>query len=374
MAESAIDRFLRGFVAPLIVGGPVHVEGVLSPGDFDALVSGPRGMNLALADAKLVAETVAAARANLARVGPTTDFVTFGADAIGLCAVWHNLLATTHPDVAARTSLRARVLTWTAEMLEWVGPARTAQEVALRHAILSRIGELGRVDTEVKSLFVEGTFIGVAPPKSLSLWKSVRRIEHNRNRHDLFALLATLEHPTAALDLLPLARQALALSPLTDLSLCDRPALPLPFLWSVPALSMLADDPLRGAALRIVLSPGPRGSETITERIQAIERATLHAADPRGGMPAAAARILLDFHLELLLSDALAQSVPPKTHAVALDALMRLGVDDVAARCRLTPNVIARALGLQERPLSTPPPTGPASALLARAGLLEAAS
>ncbi len=373
MAESAINQFLRGFVTPMIVGGPVHVEGILSPGDFDALVSGPRGMNLALADAQLMANTVAAARANLARVGPTTDFVTLGPDTIGLCAAWHNLLAATHPDVASSAKLRGRVRDWTSEMLEWVGPPRTAQEAALRHATLARLGELGRVDTEVKSLFVEGTFIGVAPPKSLSAWKSVRRIEHIRTRHDLFALLSTLEHDSTTLDLLPLAKQAIALSPLTDLSLCDRPDLPAPFLWSVSSLAMLTDAPLRGAALRIVLTPGPRASETVAHRVQALERATLLAADPRApALPPMVARLLLDFHLELLMSDALAQDALPRTQPLALDALLRLGVDRVADRCRISPHVVVRALGLQDRPLSSPPPNGPATALLARAGLSEA--
>lgn len=369
MADKAIDKFLRGFVTPLITGGRVEVDGVLGPGALDELVSGPKGMNLAQADGKLMADAVNAARVELSRFGPTTDFVTLTEDVIGLCVAWHNLIALTHPEVAGRTGLRQTVRTWTAQILEWVTLPRTAQEVALRHAVFARIDELGRIDTDVVFWAGNAKYIGVAPPTRLVAWKSVRRVQETTTRHDLFALLSTLAHPLPEFDLLPLADMALALTPLTDLMLADRADAPLPFRWTGASLSMLADDALRGAAMRCALTPSMRSTDAITRRIACIERATLQAMAL--GAPQTAVGLLIAFHLELLVTEALSRGAPPQGQALAYELLARLGVERTARFCRVSNDVIVAALRLDERPLRAPSQPGPAAALLARAGIAE---
>ncbi len=369
MAERAIDKFLRGFCTPLTAGGRVEVDGVLGPSALDDIVSGPKGMNLALADAKIMSDAVAAARVELARVGPTTDFVTLSEDSIGLCVAWHNLLAMTHPDAAARNGLREKVRDWTAQILEWVGPPRTAQEIALRHACLARLGELGRIDTDVTFWAGSAKYLGVAPPNRLVAWKSLRRVHEVKTRHDLFSLLGALAHPLPALDLLPLADLALALSPLTDLSLCDRPDSPLPFRWTSASLAMLSDDPLRGASMRIALTPGNGGSNAITRRIAVLEAATAGAL--MAGIPAHGALLLVAFHLEVLVSEALARNAPPDKQPLAYELVARLGPDRAAQLCRVSRDVVIGALRLDERPIRVTSPNGPGGALLARAGIPE---
>ncbi len=369
MAEKAIDKFLRGFVTPLITGGHVEVDGVLGPGALDEFVSGAKGMNLAQADAKLMADAVNAARVELSRFGPTTDFVTLTEDVIGLCAAWHNLIALTHPEVNARTGLRQTVRTWTAQMLEWVTLPRTAQEVALRHAVFARIDELGRVDTDVSFWAGNAQYIGVAPPSRLTAWKSVRRVQETKTRHDLFQLLSTLAHPLPDFDLLPLADLALALTPLTDLMLADRPDAPLPFRWTGASLSMLADDALRGAAMRTALTPGMRTGDAIARKVSCIERATLHALGL--GAPPNAIGLLIAFHLELLITEALSRGAPPSGQPLGYELVSRLGAERTARLCRVSTDVVVDALRLDERPLRSPSQPGPGAALLARAGIAE---
>jgi hypothetical protein len=369
VADQPIDRFLRGFVTPLITGGHVHIDGVLGPGALDDLVSGPKGMNLAQADGKLMADAVNAARMQLARFGPTTDFVTITEDAIGLCAVWHNLIAMTHPDAVTRTGLRQKVREWTAQFLEWVGPPRTAQEIAMRHAVLARLEELGRVDTDVTFWAGSARYIGVLPPNRLTAWKSVRRVNEQKTRHDLFTLLATLAHPLPEFDLLPLADHALALSPLTDLALCDRPDAPLPFRWTGASLAMLADDALRGAAMRVALTSEGNTPDAIARRVAMIDRATMHAMAI--GAPPTAVGILIAFHLELLVSEALARGAPPPGQALAYELVARLGPERTAHLCRVSTQVIIDALRLDERPIRAQSQHGPGGALLARAGIAE---
>jgi hypothetical protein len=369
VAEKAIDKFLRGFVTPLITGGHVEIDGVLGPGALDELVSGPKGMNLSMADGKLMADAVNAARVELSRFGPTTDFVTLTEDVIGLCVAWHNLFALTHPDVSGRTGLRQTVRTWTAQVLEWVTLPRTAQEVALRHAVFARLDLVGRVDTDVTFWAGSAKFVGISPPNRLTAWKSVRRVQETKTRHDLFQLLSTLAHPLPEFDLLPLADLALALSPLTDLMLADRPDAPLPFRWTGASLSMLADDALRGAAMRTALTPGMRTGDAIAHRVRCIERATIHAYNL--GAPPNAIGLLVAFHLEMLITEALARGAPPSGQALGYELVSRLGAERTARLCRVSTDVIVAALRLDERPLRAPSQPGPGAALLARAGIAE---
>lgn len=362
MAErSPLDSFIERFVLPLLRGGPVHVQGLLAP-------SALKGFAAERApDATLITEACAAMRLRLARVGPVGDIGVLPMDVVGLCAVWHNLLALTHPEVSGSARLRRRVRDWSEAMLTWVDAPRTRAEVSLRHAVLGRLEALGRVDTHVTFWAGFADFVGVPPPRVLVAWPNLRRVEEARHRVDLHELLRALDlgdRGGGDDDLLPVVRAALAASPLTDLSLADRPAF-MGFAWGPLLLNALGDASLRGAAQRVLLRKGAAA-------LRAVESATL-ALCRAPSTPALVAGALLRFHLELLITDALAtrgqQGASTSAQPVAHDALLRIGHARVATFLDLDEDALRRALPLDaSRPLPRDPPSAP---LLQRAGLME---
>lgn len=364
--HTRLQSFVERFVLPLVTGGPVHVEGIVPPSALKSFVA---DRNL---DANLVARIAKAMHDRLARVGPVGAADILPIDAVALCAVWHNLLAMTHPEARGRGRLRRCVRAWCEAMLVWIDVPRTRAEVALRHALAGRIEVLGRVDTHVSFWAGYADFLGVPPPRALVAWPSLRRVEETRRRVDLIELLRSLEQVADAdpdEDLLGIARAALAASPLTDLALADRPAF-LGFAWGPPLLNALADESLRGAALRIVLRRGGAA-------VRAVEAATIVRARSVDTAPAVALA-LVRFHLELMVSDALsgrpAGGVAPTTvpQPLGLDVLQRLGHVRAAALVGLDAELLQRLVPPDpSRPLTRDPPSAP---LLQRAGLLEVRS
>ncbi len=367
----SFHQFLTRFVTPLVAGGRVEVEGLIGPG---VLAGWIRPVDL---DATAVARVHDAARLRLARVGPVGHADHLPPDILALAAVWHNLIAMTHPDVVGKMSLRRKVRQWCAAFLQWAGPPYARADVALRHGILGRLGSLGRVDTHVTFWAGYADFLGVAPPASLVALPRLRRVSEEKTRKGFTELLLALDVPELddeSADLVGVARAALALSPLTDLSLADRPK-PFAFAWTPPALNALGDDALRGAAARILLGRG-------TPALRAVEQATLAAV--RADLPAVAARLLLRFHLELALFDGMSSAraaeapragqqpsgaSPIPAQPLAWDAVARLGPIRMAGIVGVDPELIARTLPLDpNRPTSKEPPSAP---LLARAGALE---
>lgn len=363
--RSPLEAFLERFVLPLLQGGPVHVQGVLPPSALKSYVA-DRG-----ADATLVTRVCQAMTTRLSRVGPVGDIGALPMDAVGLCAVWHNLLALTHPEARGSVRLRRRVRAWCEAMLRWVDVPRTRAEVSLRHAMLGRLEVLGRVDTHVTFWAGFADFVGLPPPRVLVAWPNLRRVEESRRRVDLAELLRALElgeESGGDDDLLPVARAALAASPLTDLALADRPAF-MGFSWGPPLLNALSDPALRGAAQRILLRKG-------VGALRAVEAATL-ALCRSDATPPIVAGSLLRFHLELLLTDALAGrpapgAAPAAPQPLAMDALLRLGHARVASFLDLDEDLLRRAVPHDpSRPVPRDPPSAP---LLQRAGLMEVRS
>lgn len=342
MAElAAANRFLADFALPLLEGGPVKIDGLVGPG----LLSNFR--NVAALDGTLVSKLTDRMRGELARIGPAGTLHVPCSDALALLAVWYNLLAVTHPEASPSAGLRRRVREWTVPMLEWVGRPRTADEVAQRHALLARFAQLGRVDTEVTFWAGYAKFIGAPPPNRLVAWETVRRVKQTRTRFELFDLLAELgPGKTGQLpSLLDLAHQALALSPLTDLALIERPA--LPFVWTGPTVDLLADHSLRGAAVRLLLGRlgGAGTAEVAAARVRLAERATLDALSK--GAPQPALKELVRLHLELLLTEGLARGAPAQGFALGWDLAVRLGAQRVSAVTGLDKDEVVAALGFE---------------------------
>jgi len=363
--RSPLNAFIDRFVLPLAAGGPVHVEGIIAPSALKSFVA-ERAL-----DAAAVAKVSKAMHDRLARVGPVGAVDTLPLDAVALCAVWHNLLAMTHPEARGSRRLRRKVRAWSDVMLQWVDVPRTRAEVSLRHALAGRVEVLGRVDTHVAFWAGYADFIGLPPPRSLVAWPSVRRVEETRRRVDLIELLRALEpgdDTDPDEDLLPMARAAIVASPLTDLALADRPAF-IAFAWGPALVNALSDPALRGAAQRILLRRG-------APAVRAVEAATLALARSPA-TPSLVAGSLLRFHLELVLTDALsargAQTAPTSVpQPLGVDALLRIGHARVAAFLDLDEDTVRRAVPPDpSRPVPRDPPSAP---LLQRAGLMEVRS
>ena len=367
----SFHQFLTRFVTPLVAGGRVEVDGLIGPG---VLAGWIRPVDL---DATAVARVHDAARLRLAKVGPVGHADHLPPDILALAAVWHNLVAMTHPDVRGKMSLRRKVRQWCAAFLGWAGVPLSRADVSLRHGVLGRLAQLGRVDTHVTFWAGYADFLGVAPPASLVALPRIRRVSEEKTRVGFTELLLGLDAPDLddeSTDLVGVARAALAFSPLTDLSLADRPK-PFAFAWASPALNALGDDALRGAAARILLG---RGGATL----RAVEQATLAAV--RAECPPAAARLLLRFHLELAVFEGMSAAraaeaprggapssgaSPLPSQPIGWDAYTRLGSERVAAIVGLPAELVARALPID--PNRSPPKEPPSAPLLARAGALE---
>jgi len=375
VADPSVDEFVSAFVEPLVLGGRVVVDGLIAP---TALAAWARSPN---PDATRLVRVCDAARARLSRLGPVGPLDRLPLDAIALAAVWYDLLAMTHPEASSRSGLRKVARHWCVALLEWVKAPVSRFEVALRHAVLGRIGELGRVDTHVEFWAGYADFVGVAPPKALVALPTVRRVRETRRRVDLFSLLSALEPKGSASDDLPdltdVTRAALAASPLTDILLADRPA-PWTFRWTPSSINAIADGGIRGAAHRAVLARG-------TATVRALEQATLAAM--RMGAPRAVAEDLLRFHLEMLALDALGHrgagapvSSASSTHPgaatsvsqpLAMDAWLRMGPERAAPWLGLPVETLRRILPAEPvRSAIKDPPSAP---LLQGAGLMEAA-
>ncbi len=363
-SATPLNRFLASFVRPLVAGGRVEVRGLIGPGML------ARFRDDKQIDATLLAEITRHVQAHVARVGPVRSIDLLPHDALALAVVWHNLLSMTHPDVVGRRRLRRRVREWLQGMLDWIGPPRSAHDVAVRYGLFAQLGVIGRVDTDLAFWAGSARYVGVAPPRRMVVWRGLRRIRETKKRVPLLELLGELatEHEDA--DLLPAARVAFALSPLSDLDLVDRAA-PFAFAWTPQSVNTLGDPPLRGAAMRLILARAG-GPEALSRRIRATETATADAARLET-LPIAAAQVLLLFHLEMLVTEALTSATPPKGHALAWDAIARLDPARSARIVGLDTESFERTLGLDiqgREPLKD----APAAALLARAGFREVTS
>jgi hypothetical protein len=354
------SEFLSCFVAPLIEGGRVEVRDVVGPGVLKAWVR-PTDVN-----PNLVARVTESMRKNLCRIGPAASASVIPLDAMALALVWHNLLAISHPDARKRTALRRKVRLWADDLLEWAGAPITAGDVALRHAVLGGIVHLGRVDTHVTFWAGYADFVGVSPPATLVAWPKARRVREDKTRLTLNELLAPLDEDIsdAKAELFDVVRVAFALSPLTDFSLPDRPP-GLGFSWTSPTVNAVADEAIRGAVQRILLARG-------TAAIRVVERSTLTLCeDPT--VEGDVLRLLVRFHLELLLTAALSDTSKDArlgvSQPLANDVFVVLGHKRVAEITGISVDMVQRAITLSSnRSQSKEPPSRP---LLERAGVLE---
>jgi len=370
VAENSLDRFVSRFVLPLVAGGPVYVDTPLGPG----VVS--EWLRLVRPDVGVLTRLTGVMRRRLAHLGAMGEPGDIPLDALTLAAVWHNLLALTHPAVVERRALRVKVRGWCEAMLGWLDVPRTRAEVTWRHGLLGRLGSVGRVDTHVEFWAGYADFIGVAPPTSLVAWPDLRRVKVQRTRVDVMQLLRTLEQGSGGdteADLRGTVRAAFTASPLTDLLLVDRAA-PFAFVWTASTVNLLGDAPLRGAVTRALLGRG-------ASALRALEYATLSLC--REGASQPVARALVRLHLELAMLDAMTARLGPAVaganasagptaypQPLALELAATLGPRRVSEILGVSEDLVSRTL--PPDPARVAPREPPSAPLLAAAAMTEA--
>jgi hypothetical protein len=242
--QALCERLFTTFLAPLVLGGVM--KPVKAFGGKNALSIGDRTPSDvdALSRTQLARVRIARKLAPIDRFEPAPN-----GDEWALAAMLHDLVQATHPGFNAvfRRSGPARILSVIEKTLDRVPPPKTPGEALSRHTWLSRMFELARTDVEVKWWTGSETFLGEDPPKRLTAWPEIRRVQQIRTPRPLMDL------PTSggSVDLsrfTTVVEALLTRTPLTDLATIHRAA-PL-FAWRHETLALCATIAGRTIILR----------------------------------------------------------------------------------------------------------------------------
>jgi len=284
------DRVFVGFMAPLVLGGPMKT-------------TRPIGSKVALAigEERVAGDPELVSHVNLARVRRARKIVPIDRVENATPAEWalacaiHDIVQSNHPgfDGAFKRKSATKLLEMVDATLERVALVRDLREALSRHTWFARIFEITRTDTDVAWWVGSSHFKGEEPPARLLAWPELRRVNVTKTPRPL------MEMPQAggvvdAVRLGGAVAAFLARTPLTDLATCARGA-PL-FAWSAPTLGLVGS---------------PRGHTMVTRAL---------AREPRGAVDAALGRATR----ELLVKRAW------KAAQIALDLLADRALTDAA--------------------------------------------
>jgi hypothetical protein len=263
---AAAERLFAGFVAPLVIGGP------MSPGrPFGARVALAIGDDRPLGDIDKVAH-VQLARVRVARkLAPIDRFEALRGAEWAILAALHDLVQSAHPDLKGmfRASAPMKVLELVDRTLERVPPPATMLDALSRHTLLSRMFEIARTDTTISWWVGSSTFLGAEPPARLMAWPELRRVNVAKTPRALMDLPAFgggvraegFEASVCAI---------LTKTPMTDLATAGRVG--PRFAWTTETLSLVATRAGRTLALRAL---GPVPNDAVDEAIGRATRALL---------------------------------------------------------------------------------------------------
>jgi hypothetical protein len=263
--QETCERLFETFLAPLVVGGPMHPrrpiggKRALAIGDHRAPSNAPL-----LSLTELARVRVARKLAPIDTLDPTPT-----GNEWALGAVLHDLVQATHPgfDAAFRRSGPRRILDVIEKTIERIREPATIGDALSRHSWFSRMFELARTDTELKWWTGSERFLGTDPPKRLTAWPELRRVTQTRTPRPL------MELPTsgAAVDVQRFVWTVEAIlrkTPLTDLATIDR--LSPAFAWTHENLALVATRAGRTMAMRALAALPRRAVDA------ALGRATKH--------------------------------------------------------------------------------------------------
>jgi hypothetical protein len=173
-AGATLHRFSHDFGVPFLLGRKCLIGDPLGKPGLDSVRHG-LGIDTALKDA-CDAQFVEAAL--LGDVTPAP----FDHDAATLLYAAHDLFATTHPQATsfyARTHLFAKAAALAVGALpRTMDPGR----LVTRHLIVRRAFKTQRTDVHVKWWTGSASFYGDEPPRRLTQWPSVRRVQQQRDK------------------------------------------------------------------------------------------------------------------------------------------------------------------------------------------------
>jgi len=234
-----VQRFLGGFLYPLVSGGEVHINAPLDAEDLELLklaylpleqahldAGSPQLPGLGERDA-LMQEVQAielACRATVAELWPAPPPFQLGARLLELAVGAQNLLFLSHP-VGHGWRVGPRGLeqleTFAMQCIDGPGPASVA-DLLNRHALLRELFHIQRADVEVDYWAGNRVYRGMQPPARLTAWPTLRRVRETVKQVRWLSTEMTAAQQTLLLRLL-------AQTPLTDLLTPTRPY--PPFRW-----------------------------------------------------------------------------------------------------------------------------------------------
>lgn len=238
------DALFEGFLAPLVLGGPMRPARPIG-----AKVALALGENQMITDVEQ-ASLVALARVRVARKLVPIDRVEGISNAEwALGAALHDVVQSTHPDLSGlfRSSAPLKVLDLVDATLARVPAPASARDALDRHTLFSRVLEITRTDTKVSWWVGSATFLGAEPPGRLTAWPELRRVHVEKTPRPLLDLPGAGGH--VAVDRYLTSLQSfLRKTPLTDLATCHRAA--PEFRFSDEVLGLVASRAGRTMALR----------------------------------------------------------------------------------------------------------------------------
>lgn len=214
-AAGTLARFARDFGVPFLMGGKCRIGDPL----------GRPGLNAVRHGLTLDAPLQDACDAQFVEAALWTDITPapFDHDAATFLCAAHELFSTTHPQATsfyARTHLFAKAATQAINDLpHTLDPAR----LITRHLIARRMFRTNRTDIHVKWWTGNASFYGDEPPKRLTAWPGLRRVNQQRLTQPMWRLAMS-----GGDEELRVARQALMAavldqSPLTRLMFAGDP-------------------------------------------------------------------------------------------------------------------------------------------------------
>ncbi|MFT5353507.1 MAG: hypothetical protein ACI9KE_000705 [Polyangiales bacterium] len=157
--QELFDEFAKDFMAPLLQGGETQAVRVMPPHVLENFGHGA----FSDTDVELqIREGLSDAVADLA----TSSVMPFPEpNAMAVVLAGHNLIALTDPKLDRRFARgsRSKVLVWADEIIDSIGAPTTRGEALTRHALLSRLLDLTREDTILRSWAYTYRFHGRAP-------------------------------------------------------------------------------------------------------------------------------------------------------------------------------------------------------------------
>ena len=262
--QARAEELFRHFMAPLVLGGELRPGRILGAKKALAI-----GAERTIGDIDLAAH-VSLARVRIARkIAPVDRAPPPTAADWALAAALHDLVQSTHPSFEGtfRSNAPARIVQLASMTIARVAAPRDAAEALWRHTWFSRALEMTRTDTKVSYWIGAQTFRGSEPPPRLMTWPELRRVHVQRAAQNV-AELARVDRLQPYQDVLA---RWLSKSPLTDLAHAHR-ALGA-FVWTEPAIALVANPVGRTLAARALRFDASRGS------LAAIERATAALAN-----------------------------------------------------------------------------------------------